>query len=237
MRGLLVLPFAVAFAFTYAAAAWLWAALFPRHFRPRMRATIRRWGRTLLWMLGVRLELSGEEHSLGGGRILMTNHVSVLDLLVYASIWPPAGTVVHKKEFERIPVIGRTMRILGFIPIDRSDAAAGRLSLEEAARRVREEGATLLIAPEGTRSRDGRLQSFKKGPFHLAIATGAPIVIGVMEGVEKVLPGGTWIARPGTVRVRFLPPIATADWRLATLADHIAEVRARFLEFLPDGAG
>ncbi len=234
MRGWIALPFALLFAFPVAAGVGLWAALFPRHFRPRMKGTIQFWGRMLLRLLGVRLIEEGRENLAGGGQILMTNHVSVFDLLIYASIWPEGGTVIYKQEFHRIPIIGRTMRALGFIAIDRSNRAAGKASLERAAQRVREDGATIMIAPEGTRSRHGRLLPFKKGPFHLALATRAPVVVGIMQGVEQVSPDGSWVARPGTVRVRFLPPVPTEDWSSSQLNEHMNQVRGLFLEHLEE---
>lgn len=229
IRSLLALPAALVFAFAYASCALAWALLLPRTFEPRKERVIRAWGRWLMKILGLRLEIQGETLPEGGARILMVNHVNLLDLLVFTAIWPDRGTVVYKKEFHRIPVIGRAMRVLEMIPIDRSDRAAGMASLAEAAARIRDRGQTVLIAPEGTRSRDGRLLPFKKGPFHLALATRVPVQVAVMlDNAERMRPG-TWLVRPGPLRLRYLPPIPTEEWREETLAQHIAEVRARFL--------
>jgi len=230
LRAILALPIALLYAFLYAAVVGLWAALFPRSFRPRMRRAIRGWGRGLMAILGIRVEQAGTENLQVGGQILMINHVNVLDLLVLSAVWPEGGTVIYKQEFHRIPVIGRTMRALGFIPIDRSNRAAGMASLEKAARRVKEEGATVLIAPEGTRSGDGRLLPFKKGPFHLALATRVPVVPMVQLGNARLLPERGWFVRSGEIEARFLEPLSTEDWQSSTLAQHMAEVRARFLE-------
>jgi 1-acyl-sn-glycerol-3-phosphate acyltransferase len=238
VRGWLVLPLALVHAFGYAGVALLWATLLPRSFRRQADRIIRGWGRSMGWILGVRVVQEGREHlPPGGGRILMFNHVSVLDLVVYSSIWPDGGTVVYKQEFHRIPILGKVMRAAGFIPIDRSDREAGRASLDEAGHRIREGGATVVIAPEGTRSRHGRLLPFKKGPFHLALDTRAPVVAAVMTGSTDRLRPGSWVVRPGEVRVRYHAPLPTLEWDAETLEQHLAEVRALFLEDLEDAGG
>ena len=234
MRSLLALPIALIFAFPYAAGVGLWAALFPKSFKPRMGGLVHFWGRTVLKILGIELVLEGTENLRNNGEIIMTNHVNELSLPVFASIWPANGTVIKKQEFHRVPIIGRTMRAIGFIPIDRSNRASGMASLERAAQRMRDEGATLLIAPEGTRSGHGRLLPFKKGPFHLALATRAPVVVAIMRGNAELLPRRSWLARPGTITVRFLEAVSTQDWRPESLAHHMAEIRAMFLEHIED---
>jgi len=234
VRAVLALPVALLFAFLYAAAVGLWALVWPAGLRRRMSRLIHGWGRGLMAILGLRLERSGTENLRDGSQILMFNHVNLLDLLVLAATWPEGGTVVYKQEFHRIPVIGSTMRRLGFIPIDRADRASGLAGLEQAARRVREEGATVLIAPEGTRSGHGGLLPFKKGPFHLAVATRVPVVPMVQLGNAERMPPGRRLIRPGRLEVRYLPPVDPSGWRADDLAAPMAELRARFLEHLEE---
>ena len=92
------------------------------------------------------------------------------------------------------------------------------------------------MAPEGTRSTTGKLAAFKKGPFHLALQTGAPIVPMVQRGSEKLSPGGTLIARSGRIRIDYLPAISTIDWNRKQLSTHIQYVREQYLKYLEDGA-
>ena len=104
--------------------------------------------------------------------------------------------------------------------------------MAEAARRIRETESTLMMAPEGTRSRKGGLQEFKLGAFHLAIETGAPVIPLVMRGIEQVSPMGSLLVRPGRVRVDYLAPISPANWTPETVRDHARDVRAEFLRYL-----
>ena len=146
-------------------------------------------------------------------------------------------TVVAKKEFAKIPFIGGAMKALEFVLIDRKDRAKAKESLEEAARFVQDHGMGVWIAPEGTRSRQGGLQDFKLGPFHLALATGAPLVPAIMRGVDAVAPMGSFFFRPGTVRLDFLPPIPVDDWPGSDLRARVRGVREVFLDYLPPAPG
>jgi putative phosphoserine phosphatase/1-acylglycerol-3-phosphate O-acyltransferase len=152
---------------------------------------------------------------------------------VLASLCPPGALVLYKKEFEKVPGLGHALHSLGMIPVDRENLEAAVASVAEAARRIKEEGATCMIAPEGTRSRKGGLQKFKMGAFHLASEYGIPIVPMIMRGIDRVLPMGCLIVRSGVVRVDFLEPIDTSEWDRERLREHSREVRALFLEYLP----
>ena len=90
----------------------------------------------------------------------------------------------------------------------------------------------VALAPEGTRSRDGRLGPFKKGAFHLAMQAGVPIVPVVIHNAGDVAPKGEFVLRPATVEVDVLPPVDTSDWRSETIEEHVAEVRRMFQETL-----
>jgi putative phosphoserine phosphatase/1-acylglycerol-3-phosphate O-acyltransferase len=103
------------------------------------------------------------------------------------------------------------------------------VSLAEAGRRIREEHGAVMIAPEGTRSRDGRLGEFKLGAFHLACATGVPIVPLVMHGIPNVLPHGALIVRPGVVRIEVHEPIPTDTWQTADVRNHAQQLREFYL--------
>lgn len=233
-RALAVFLPAAVFLFGYALYGTIYAVLAPRRFRRRESAVFQRWGRTALWLVGVRLEIRGAEHRPESGPVIvMFNHVSLFDLFVLAALWPRRGVVLYKREFHRIPVIGAALRATGMIPVDRGNREAAIRSVEEAARRAREEGATVLIAPEGTRSRRGGLQEFKMGPFHLATATGAPIVPMIMRGIEQVMPFGSLLPRTGAVRVDYLPPIPTSGWTRDEVRDRARELRELFLRYLP----
>lgn len=238
LRGLLALPFVVVFAFLYPLCLIPPAVLTPRWFKPRRATAVSNWGRVLLWMWGIKLDVHGRKnHAEEGARILLFNHVSLLDLMVLSAAWGKNDTVVYKKEFGKVPIIGRCMRAMNFLPVDRGDRAKARESIAAAAEVIREQGMAVWIAPEGTRSREGGLQDFKMGPFHMAIATGAPLVPAISRGIEQVAPMGSLLVRPGVVRVDYLEPIPTEGWRRRELRERAKEVREVFLQYVDPAPG
>ena len=158
----------------------------------------------------------------------------MLDLLVLGALCPPHPIVLYKKELGRLPGLGQALRSLGMISVDRSNHEAAIASIREAGRRIRAERASVLISPEGTRSRDGTLGDFKLGAFHLAAQTGVPIVPMVMRGIERLSPLGSPLVRSGVVRVDFLEPIDTSAWSPADVRLHAQRTRTLFLSYLSE---
>ncbi|HEY6097861.1 MAG TPA: lysophospholipid acyltransferase family protein, partial [Anaeromyxobacter sp.] len=119
---------------------------------------------------------------------------------------------VAKKELLKIPVFGWALGISGHIVIDRGDPQSAIARINAAAKET-EQGMGVLFYAEGTRSRDGTLRPFRPGPFKLAVDAGVPIVPVAITGAgEAMPPDQAWI-RPARIRVRILPPIATAGLR------------------------
>ncbi|MCB9905499.1 MAG: 1-acyl-sn-glycerol-3-phosphate acyltransferase [Planctomycetes bacterium] len=206
------------------------ALLAPGLIRPRLGAIVRPWGRFALRALGVSVELEGREFLFSDEpRIIVFNHVSLLDIPLLAAHAPDRPLVLYKRELGRVPLIGWAFRATRMIPVEREHLERAIASLQEAGRRIRAERAAVVISPEGTRSRDGRLGEFKLGTFHLARTTGVPIVPLVMHGIPKVLPHGAWIARPGTVRLVAHPPIPTEGWSAERVREYARELRALYL--------
>ena len=144
--------------------------------------------------------------------VFMANHQSHMDIPVsYASIGQKTVRMVGKKELFRIPVWARAMRAGGFIELDRGDRASAIASLKRAAVQIRD-GVSIWIAPEGSRSKTGRLGPLKKGGFHLARDTLTPIVPMAITGTGAILPPGTTSMRYDCpVRVVFGAPIQVAE--------------------------
>ena len=233
LRGALFAPLTLVWALLAALLVALVALIAPRWFKRRGWSLVNLWGRAPLWWHGIRVEQHGREHLVAPGpRIVLFNHVSVLDLFVLSSIAPPNVVVVYKQEFKKVPGIGRALRALNCIPVDRSNPERARETMTAAGERLRETGGLLMIAPEGTRSRKGGLQEFKLGAFHMAIQTGAPLGPLVMRGIEQVSPIGSILIRPGRVRVDLLTPIEPEGWAAETVRDHAKAVRAVFLKYL-----
>ena len=232
-----VVPLAV-YAFGLAAWMLLIAAIAPATFRRKSRSLLHLWGRGGLWFFGIRLEARGLEHlDAPGARIVLFNHQSLLDLFVLGALWPRDAVVIYKQEFHKVPIIGRLMKTLDFIAVDRSDRESAIRSMHAAGVRIRERGDVLLVAPEGTRSRADGLLPFKRGPFHLATETGLPLVPFIMQGVRSLMPAGRLVARPGVLRVDVLAPISTKAWVDDELDAQMRQVREVFLEYVPGATG
>ena len=158
-------------------------------------------------LAGVRIEIRGSEHlQPGRNYIFMSNHVSNLDAPVLIPVIPGRCSVLVKKELFRIPILGTGMKVADLVPVDRSNREAAIESVN-AAVRVLQQGLHMLIFPEGTRSEDGRLLPFKKGPFHLAMESGVPIVPVTLLGTFESWPKKRFALRAGTVTVLFHPPL------------------------------
>ena len=143
--------------------------------------------------------------------IYMSNHVSNIDPPAEVPELPQRIAVMAKAELFNIPILGRAMRLAQFVPVDRKNRDAAIDSVREAVRTV-QGGMSMLVYPEGTRSRDGRLLPFKKGPFHLAKESGVPVVPITFAGSQKVWPKGKFAIYPGVIEMIFHKPMDPAKY-------------------------
>jgi len=168
------------------------------------------WSRLVLGAAGVKVVVN-QAAPLDRGRpyIFMANHLSAADIWsLYVAI-PVPVRMIAKKQLSKLPFVGWAMRVGRFIFIDRQNGTSARRSIEEAVRRIHE-GTSVLIFPEGTRSRDGKLGPFKKGGFHLAANSGADIVPVGIRGSREVIPKGSVLIRKGVVTIEIGAPIPAA---------------------------
>jgi 1-acyl-sn-glycerol-3-phosphate acyltransferase len=181
-------------------------------------------------VLGIKVEVSGlDRFDPRAALIFMPNHISFLDGPLLEMLIPGAARVVLKKSILRIPVVGLGMRFVGFVPVDRKGAQGGKRSIARAVRMIREQGYSFLIFPEGTRSRNGKLQRFRRGGFFLAIETGAAIVPVTISGTFELMPKGQKFARKGRVQVVFHDSIPTASYTIETMAGLMEKVKEAIL--------
>ena len=168
----------------------------------------RRWARLLLRVAGVRVVMEGTE-VLDPDRpqVVVANHVSWFDVLALAAYLPGRYVFVAKRELEKVPVFSTAAKACGHIFIDRRDRPRALESLAVARERLERDRPSVIMFPEGTRSATGELMPFKKGAFVLAIQTGADIVPAAIDGSREVMRKGSFLIRPGTIRVRFGEPI------------------------------
>src|SRR6201996_6367077 len=126
---------------------------------------------------GIKIEIGGFENiPAGRSCIFMSNHVSNLDPPVTVPLLPGRSSVLLKRELMNIPILGTAMRLAKFVPVERGSRRDAAQAAVQAATSALKDGLSIVVFPEGTRSPDGRLSNFKKGPFFLAQQTGAPIV-------------------------------------------------------------
>ena len=187
--------------------------------------------RSGLNIAGVRIEIDGlDQIDQDATYIFMCNHVSNLDPPILIPKLPRRTSVLVKKELFQVPILGRAMLMGDLVPVDRRNREAAVNSMRDA-EQVMARGLNMTVFPEGTRSPDGRLLPFKKGPFYLAMDSGVPIVPITILGSELLMPKGSSTIRPGVVQLRFHRPISPAQFK--EKEELIATVRREIASALP----
>lgn len=189
------------------------------------------WGTLVLKGAGIRLHVSGGEYLKKTPAIFVSNHQSMLDFFIMCQMRPSKTTAVAKKSLFRIPILGWFMKIANIIFIDRFHKERAAEAMEQA-RHIVEKGYSILIAPEGTRTRTGELQPLKKGAFHLALQTHLSMIPITIVNAYDLFPRHAFFPRPGTIDIFIDPPIETTSWTEQTLPQAIDQVRTIFLSHL-----
>lgn len=194
------------------------------------------WTGLILTMGGVRLKVAGREHiDPSCEYVFMVNHQSNIDIPVLVqSLAQFQLRWLAKKELFRIPFFGWAMWASRHITVDRADPLDAVKSLQRARERIAA-GISVVVFPEGTRSRDGELLRFKKGGFLLAVQAKTPVVPVTINGSRQLLPAGAWRLRPGTVEVIIGRPMAIDGYRAGHLRKLVAEVRQEIDKHLYKG--
>ena len=163
-------------------------------------ALARFYGRVVLAVSGVVVEVRGLERADFSRRcVYVANHASFFDIPAVLVGIPDQIRIVYRKSLERIPFFGWGLKFGGtYVGLERENSRESIEGLDEAARKIRD-GASVLLFAEGTRSADGTLQPFKRGPFRLAVRAGVPIVPVAISGSYNVLPRNSFRIRPGTI--------------------------------------
>lgn len=164
--------------------------------------------------------------------IFLSNHLSNLDAAALLPRLPGRTSAFIKRSLLKIPVFGYCLRLGGFVPVDRDGRVESAQESVAAARLVLERGLHLTIFVEGTRSRDGRMLPFKRGPFYLAMESGAPCIPISIYGTETMMAKGSLRIRHGTAHIVFHPPLRPRDF--STREDLMEAVRAAIASGLPE---
>lgn len=181
---------------------------------------------------GVHLNIQGEQNVWSHRpAVFLFNHQSELDVAIVAGVLRRDFAGVAKKSLQTNPVFGPLGALTGVAFIDRADPEKAREALQPVVDNL-EQGISVAVAPEGTRSSE--LLPFKKGPFHMAMQGGVPIVPIVIRNAGEVLPAHGYMINPGTVDVVVLPPVDTSDWTPETIDEHRDEVWQMYRDTLDD---
>ncbi len=178
----------------------------------QIKAVPRWWSRTVARFAGVKVRVEGLENiEPDRPYIFAANHQSQFDIFALDGFLMVDFRWMAKKELFRIPLVGPAMRLAGSIPIDRSRGRQAMTRLADAARRLAS-GTSVVIFPEGTRTRDGRLQPFKSGAMYLAIKSGVDIVPMAITGGFEIMPKGSFLTRPGRILIKIGQPVSSKNY-------------------------
>ena len=171
---------------------------------------VRPWARINLKTAGIGLDVEGIENLPDEPCIIMFNHQSALDILAYMAALPIDWRAIMKKEVGQIPFIGWVSRLSGHYLVARDGSSSDTREVKKIVGKIRS-GPTVVLAPEGTRSKDGKLLPFQKGGFLIAVLARVPVVTMVITGGLDILSKGSVWINPGSMKVKILPAIYVDD--------------------------
>ncbi len=161
----------------------------------------------ILLISGIKLNVTGIENiKKDQSYVYVSNHSSQYDIPAMQLSVPTKMSIVFKKEIAKVPIFGWQMQFGPYIMVDRKKAESAMKSIEEAKKMI-QKGFSILLFAEGTRSKTGEVQPFKRGAFYLASRVGHPIIPVSLSGTEKIMPKGSMKINPGTINVHYGNPI------------------------------
>lgn len=168
----------------------------------------------ILGVFRISVTVIGAEHVQPGARfVFAANHSSMFDISVLQKTLPERSAMVFKKELGNIPFFGWALRWGPYVMIDRQNAESAMRSIERAKYLMEEKNISILIFPEGTRSKTGEVLPFKRGAFYLAGKMNFPIIPVTIIGSTKVMEKGSFKVKPGNITVKFHEPIPVGESR------------------------
>ena len=194
----------------WATPVWLVGMVYPS--RKLVAFGARWWGRFIMYSCGAKLHVVGSEWIQDDvPRFYVGNHQSALDISALLVALHGNVRFLAKESLFRIPILGWAMKRSEFIPVDRSSARKAKETIENILVRFRERPISLVIFPEGTRSRDGQLLPFRKGAMKICSRAALPVVPFAIEGSGRVSPAKRFFIKPGSITLRFAKPIPAAE--------------------------
>ncbi|MEN6295974.1 MAG: lysophospholipid acyltransferase family protein [Chloroherpetonaceae bacterium] len=181
------------------------------------------WGKSMLKIVGAKLQIEGLENiNPDKSYIFVSNHSNLFDIPILQATLPNDFRIIYKKELEKIPFFGLVLKKSPYISIEREGTKSTMSSLNVAISQI-QSGASVLVFPEGTRSKDGSLGKFKRGAFLLAFRGGKPIVPITIIGSNKIFPKGKLEFNRTKIRVIIDKPIEVTSMQNKTAENEIME--------------
>ncbi len=179
-----------------------------QEYKPFVDEQVRNWLNPMVEMAGVEFVVKGQEKIPCNQPVIYTpNHAGAFDIPAVILTAPEVPMFMAKKELSKLPMVSKWMDVVDCVFVDRSNKNTARSSLQEAIDKVKT-GRSLVIFPEGTRSKDGKLGEFRGGAMKVAMETGAAVVPVLIEGSRERLEATSNVTS-GKVYVTYLDPIET----------------------------
>jgi 1-acyl-sn-glycerol-3-phosphate acyltransferase len=190
--------------------------------------------RSLVWLCGIRVTVSGRENIEPGRQyLLMMNHVNFLDGFVFYRSFPGPARGIEEESHFHWPVYGSLLRRMGQVPVNRRSGVRAIESLRRAAELIQgKKGLSFMVLPEGTRSRDGKLGPFKKGGFLLALETGLEILPLVQKGAYAINHRNSLLIHPGRIECIIEKPIPVSGYSRENISELMDKVRGVYLKYV-----
>ena len=190
------------------------------------------WGRMLLAVSFIRVRVTGlEKLDPRANYVFVSNHSSYMDIPALLARLPYQFRFFAKKGLYKIPFLGWHLHRAGHLPVDRSNARNSLKSMSEGARIVAERGVSVLLFPEGGRTKVG-LREFKEGAAYIAIKAGVPVAPVAIAGMRELLPVGSIHLRSGQAELRVGAPIPTAGLQLSDREELTQKMHAEIQRLL-----
>jgi len=184
--------------------------------------------RTARKILGVKIVTPGlAAVDFSGPQVMVCNHLSNLDGPLLISVLPVNPRVLIKTEARKIPLIGWIMKLADFVFVDRSSPPRRQEALAEAIEKIKKKNYSFLVFPEGTRSKDGQIQDFKKGSFLIALRAGVPVLPVKISGTHQLLPPGRKTVGRGSVEIEFFPRLDLKNTEESGLAESMQSLQQK----------
>ncbi len=190
----------------------------------------RAWSRIIFFSAGIKVNIQGLEHlDKNASYIFMSNHLSHLDVAAFMAKLPFKIRFFAKKELLNIPIFGQALYMSKHIIIDRKNTERAKESINKAKQKIKKYGFSVLVFPEGTRSKTGKMGEFKKGGFVLAIETGIPVVPIAVTGSFSLLPKHTLLIKSGTINIKVGNPIHVNSYTIESKQGLLDKVRSEIV--------